>query len=119
VVPAGGRTGVAPAGGRIGWVPAGEGFFLDATLPSNFLQNTFDVGVYIPVGEADDAHAVLLQPFGSGLIVALLLWVGVMPPVNFNHQLVLVAEEIKNEAKDRVLASKLDAIQLFATQASP
>jgi hypothetical protein len=92
---------------------------LDTTLPGNFLQDTLNVGVYVAVGKTNDAQATLLQPFGSSLIVELLVRRGVTIAVNLNHQLVLIAEEIENEAIDGMLATKFDGMKLLAAQSLP
>jgi hypothetical protein len=94
-------------------------FDLNPALPGDLLQHSFDIAQHVSIGETNDPVMVLLQPFRPGLVVSLLLRLGVMCPIDLDHQLVLVAKEINDKAKDGMLPSKFEAVQLFASQPLP
>ncbi len=87
---------------------------MDATLPGNFPQDTLNVGINVAIGKTNDVQAMLFQPFGSGLIVELLVRFRMAIAINLNDQPMLVAKEIQNETIDRMLAAKFDGVKLFA-----
>jgi hypothetical protein len=75
------------------------------------------LSVYFIIGEADDAVAPVLEPFGTDGIVFFLHSVGIS--VYLNDKFVFGTVKVNDETINGMLATKFQAIQLLAPQVLP
>jgi hypothetical protein len=103
-----------PLGGE-GW---GGGIrFLQS--PSNLINNQLHTLIQLVVPESQHLKSARLQP-GRALRVAHgRLTERMMHAVEFNHELVRVADETSDAGTDRRLAPKLVSVELLSAERSP
>jgi hypothetical protein len=82
----------------------------EATRTGNYCQNTFKIVLYFTISKTNHPITVLLQPGGSGLIIALLFRGGVTVTVNFHHQFLFVTTKIRDKPIQGMLSSEFQPV---------
>ena len=71
------------------------------------------------VPETQDAQSPVLEPRCALLVAIAVGWGVVLPAIEFDDEVVLVAIEVQDVGWERMLAAEFEAVELLATQGVP